>query len=356
MGGDKAPEEIIAGAWEAIENIDATILLVGPKNTIKKNLTALGADVTAASDVTRNGPGSIRVVDAPDVIGMSDEPTKAVRSMPKSSISVAAKLVKDGKADGVVSAGNTGAMVAAGLLIIGRIKGIPRPAIGVPIPTKSSPAFLIDAGANSDCRPEHLLHFGNLGSVYSREILGIDKPRVGVLSIGQEKGKGNDLAQKAAELLENSNLAFIGNVEGRDIPSGDVDVVVTDGFTGNITLKTLEGAAEMIVAALKDELMANTISKLLALGLKKRLKAFKQRMDPESYGGAHLLGVNGICVITHGSSSRTAIVHSLNVACQAVDRELIKKVKLGLTALKDVDIEEATPTPISLDEKDVAER
>lgn len=331
MGGDFAPVETVAGALLAARKLHATILLVGPTALLTKQIAAMGHKVTESRVVLDSScAGEISIVDASDSIGMDEKAVRSIRSKPNSSIAVASRLVKEGAAQGIVSAGNTGAVASAALLTFGRTKGVSRPAIAVPLPSAKNPVVLIDAGANAECRPEHLLHFGIIGSIYSEEVLGICNPRVAILSIGEEPGKGNDLVQKATALLEGCDLNFIGNVEGRDIPMGNADVVVCDGFTGNIVLKTMEGTAAMVAGALKKKLLSSLRSKLGALILKKDLAAFKEDLNPEKYGGAHLLGVNGICVITHGSSSRQAIEASLRVAVTALEHDLVDKLKDGL--------------------------
>lgn len=305
MGGDNAPSETVAGAVEAARR-GVDVVLVGDHHLIEAEL---------AKHETR-----LPIVDAPEVIGMSDDPARAIREKPGASITVAAKLVAERSASGMVSAGSTGAAMAAAAIIIGRIKGVARPSIASIFPTPGSPTIVLDSGANPDVRPEQLAQFGIMGSVAAQVLLGIDMPRVGLLSIGEEKGKGRDLERAAYDLLEAAPVNFIGNIEGRDVATERVDVIVTDGFTGNVFLKTMEGAARMIgrlaleeLSALDPEVQEAAMPALLRL---------RQRIDYETYGGAQLLGVKGVVVIAHGSSSRVAIANALEMARDGAERDL----------------------------------
>ena len=233
------------------------------------------------------------------------------------------RAVAQGKADAVVSAGNTGAMLAAGLLELRRIPGVLRPAIGVPIPAKRGPSVLIDAGANADARPEHLLQFATMGAVFAEEILGIANPVVRLLSIGEEREKGNQLTLEAHELLAASDLNFAGNAEGRDILNGAADVLVTDGFTGNVALKTVEGTILTLLGALRDEITATATGKLGGLLIRPASKRLRRRLDPDAHGGAYLLGLRGLAVIAHGNSSRTAIANAIRLAARGVDHDVV---------------------------------
>ena len=305
MGGDHAPAETVAGAVDAAaRGID--VVLVGQHETLSRELS--------------NHDIRLPIVDAPDVIAMGDDPGSALREKPEASISVAAKLVKEGSADGFVSAGSTGAAMAAAAILVGRIKGVSRPAIATIFPTPGTPTLVLDSGANPDVNPDQLAQFGIMGSVAAETLLNVDHPRVGLLSNGEEKGKGRDLEKAAYELLEAGPTRFIGNLEGRDIATDRADVIVTDGFTGNIFLKTTEGAA-MLVA----QYVLEAMSELPAEVQEQAMPAFseiRRRLDYETYGGAHLLGVRSVVVIAHGSSSRLAICNALSTAEEGADHDL----------------------------------
>jgi glycerol-3-phosphate acyltransferase PlsX len=322
MGGDHAPEEIVAGALSAHEE-GIGILLAGPQERLSKLLADAGASTGDGLDI----------VDAPDVIAMDDpDPARAVRSRRDASIGVACRLVRSGRADAVFSAGSTGAALAGAVLEVGRIRGVARPAIALVLPFPNAPTVLVDAGANVDTRPEHLAGFAMLGSVFANVRLGIDAPRVGLLSVGEEPGKGNELAKAAYPLIESSGLRFIGNVEGRDVASDEVDVVVTDGFTGNIVLKTLEGFAGFLMGELMRIFTATDEAKDAAKVLMPGLVDLAETLRPESHGGAHLLGVKGVCIIGHGSSSADATLSALRIAAQTVDGGLVGKIAERLQA------------------------
>jgi glycerol-3-phosphate acyltransferase PlsX len=305
MGGDNAPTETVAGAVDASRR-GVEVVLVGEHRSLESEL---------AKHETR-----LPIVDAPDVIGMADDPAKAIREKPGASITVAAKLVAEGSASGLVSAGSTGAAMTAAAIILGRLRGVARPSIASIFPTPGSPTLVLDSGANPDVRPEQLAQFGIMGSVAAQVLLGVETPRVGLLSIGEEKGKGRDLERAAYDLLEAAPVNFIGNLEGRDVATERADVIVTDGFTGNVFLKTMEGAARMIgrlaleeISALDPEVQEAAMPALMRL---------RQRLDYETYGGAQLLGVKGVVVIAHGSSSRVAIANALEMARDGAERDL----------------------------------
>ncbi len=315
MGGDNAPDEIVAGSVRAHAE-GLSVLLAGPTERIEKALADAGGSPT----------DGLEIVDAPDLIAMDDpDPARAVRSRRGSSIGVASRLVKEGRADAVFSAGSTGAALAGAVLEIGRIRGVARPAIAVVLPFPS-PTVLVDAGANVDVRPEHLAGFAMLGSVFAQVRLGIEDPRVGLLSVGEEPGKGNELAKSAFPLLEKAVLRFIGNVEGRDIPTDAVDVVVTDGFTGNVALKLMEGFARFLMDQLMGIFTATVQAQEAAKVLMPGLLDLAGTLSSESHGGAHLLGVKGVCIIGHGSSSADAVVSALRIAAQTVDGGLVNKI------------------------------
>ncbi len=311
MGGDRAPEAIVAGAVRAAAELDVRILVVGLPDVV--------------APLIPSGSVRIEVVAASEVVGMDEAPT-AVRSKKDSSIARCAQLVKDGDADGFVSAGNTGATMAAALLRIGRIRGVARPAIGVPIPVPGHhPQILVDGGATVDCTAEWLLQFAILGREYARMRFGVDEPRIGLLSNGEEPGKGDELRKKASVLLQ-SVPGFIGNVEGRDFMHPGVDVIVTDGFTGNVALKTIEGTirgtARLVFAALDDPAIKDAAAEVMPA-----LLAAAAGLDPDTEGGAVLLGVDGVCVVAHGSSTEIAIVNAVDRAIECVEQHVVARAK-----------------------------
>ena len=308
MGGDRGPDEIVAGALEA-RGDGVEPVIVGHA----------GLDTHG-----------LELVPAEDVIEMHEKPAEAVRSKPDSSLVTAVRTVADGQTDAVVSAGNTGAVLAAGLLELRRIPGVMRPAIAVPIPAERGPSVLLDAGANADARPEHLLQFATMGAVFAAEILGIERPTIRLLSIGEEREKGNQLALEAHELLAASDLDFAGNTEGRDILRGAADVVVTDGFTGNVVLKTLEGTIRTILDALRAEITATPRGKLGGLLIRPASRRLRHRLDPDTYGGAYLLGLRGLAVVAHGNSSRTAIANAVRLAARGVDHDVVGRLAARL--------------------------
>ncbi len=308
MGGDRGPDEIVAGALEA-RGAGLTPVLFGPA----------GLDTHG-----------LELLEAPDVIEMHEKPAEAVRAKPQSSLVAAVRAVGEGHADAVVSAGNTGAVLAAGLLELRRIPGVLRPAIAVPIPARRGPSVLIDAGANADARPEHLLQFATMGAVFAEEILDLPNPEVRLLSIGEEREKGNQLTLEAHELLAASDLNFAGNCEGRDVLAGAADVVVTDGFTGNVTLKLLEGTIRTLLDALREEITATTTGKLGGLLIRPAARRLRHRLDPDTYGGAYLLGLRGLAVIAHGNSSRTAIANAVRLAARGVEHDVVGRLAARL--------------------------
>ncbi len=319
MGGDFAPEEIVKGALRAVGFYpDITVILVGQKDKI----TACLPDTEITSQ--------IEIYEASEVVGMDEHPASAIKRKKDSSIVVATRLVKEGEAEALVSAGNTGAQMAAALLGLGRIKGINRPAIGTVIPTLQDGKLLLDVGANPDAKPENLLQYGLMGSIYAEKILGISNPKVALLNIGSEEGKGNELVQAAYELFKSSNLNFTGNIEGRDIPYGKADVIVCDAFVGNIVLKTIEGMASSLFKLIKEKITATTVRKMGALLIKPGLKEIAHTLDYAEYGGAPLLGVNGTSIICHGSSNEKAIFNAIRVAKECVEEEIIDKIKVEL--------------------------
>jgi glycerol-3-phosphate acyltransferase PlsX len=308
MGSDRGPEEIVAGALEARTEGIEPILFGDPSID----------------------PRGLELHETSGVIEMDEKPGEAVRAKPESSLVAAVRAVVEGKADAVVSAGNTGAMLAAGLLVLRRIPGVMRPAIAVPIPGRRGPSVLLDCGANADARPEHLLQFAAMGSVFSEEILGVPNPEVRLLSIGEEPEKGNQLTLEAHELLAASDLNFKGNTEGRDILAGASDVVVTDGFTGNVTLKLLEGTILTLLDTLRSEITATTMGKIGGLLIRPAARRLRHRLDPDTFGGAYLLGLRGLVVIAHGNSSRTAIANAIRLAARGVENDVVGRLAARL--------------------------
>ncbi len=322
MGGDEAPQAIVAGAVEAARSSELPIILVGRQEALEAELRQ--HDTTGLALTIRH---------APDVITMNDHAT-AVRQRPDSSIRVACDLVKAGEGQAVVSAGHSGATMAAALMAFGRIPGISRPALIALIPARTThPTLLIDMGANADCKPQQLQQFGLMGSIYSETVYGVGNPKVGLLSIGEEPTKGNELSLAAYALLEEAPVNFVGNIEGRHILADTVDVVVCDGFTGNVALKTLEGAAEFISSLLKSELRASPRRILGALLAQPAFNSVRARMDYEEHGGAPLVGLNNTVIIAHGRSNAKAIASTLRLAQQAVAMDVTGKINQRVAAL-----------------------
>jgi glycerol-3-phosphate acyltransferase PlsX len=304
LGGDNAPDEVVLGAIDAAaDGID--VVLFGPSGLDTQGLPLVVAE---------------------DKIEMAEKPSEAVRAKPDSSLVAAVRAVGAGEADAVASAGNTGAMLAAGLLHLRRIPGVIRPAIAVPLPSRQRPSVLLDAGANADARPEHLLQFGHMGAIFSRELLDVPNPEVRLLSIGEEDEKGNALTLEAHALLRASDLNFTGNAESRQLLRGAADVIVTDGFTGNIALKLLEGTIEELLQALRTEIEATVTGKLGGLLIRPAARRLRTRLDPDSYGGAYLLGLRGLAVIAHGSSGRRAIANAIRLAARGVEHRVVERL------------------------------
>lgn len=317
MGGDDAPAVVLEGVSAALRSDpDLAVLLVGP------------AEVVASfSTVERCTP-----VVATEVIGMAEHAAGAVRAKKDSSIVVGARLVADGRAGGFFSAGNTGACMAAATLVTGRIKGVQRPALATIIPSGTRPTVLLDVGANADVKPEMLLQFGHMGAAYARVMLGVESPSIGLLNIGEEPTKGSQLAQDAYALLLGGMPGFVGNVEGRDVSAGTVDVIVTDGFTGNVTLKVLEGLSKVLLGEVKAALTSSAINKLAAAVVQPSLSALRERLDPEVYGGAPLLGIDGVCMIGHGSSGARAVANGVAATARAVRGRLTATIADAVSA------------------------
>lgn len=328
MGGDYAPHEVVLGAVQAARELGVGILLVGPEPSIKAELA--GQD-TADLD--------IEIVHTDEVIGMDEHPAEAVRTKRRNSITLAHELVRDGRASGAISAGNSGAVLAAAIFTLRRIRGIERPAFGGVVPAAGgAQTLIIDMGANTDCKPQYLLQFAVMGSAYMRAVFGQASPRVGLLSNGEEETKGDQLVVAAHQLLKQAapaiGLNFIGNIEGRDINAGDVDVVVCDGFVGNVVLKLSEGLAKMISATIKQQIKASAITAMGGLLAKPAFDRVSRQLDYTEYGGVPVLGVNGISIISHGRSNAKAIKNAIRVAKQAADAHLPEVIAAGV---KDLD-------------------
>jgi glycerol-3-phosphate acyltransferase PlsX len=304
MGGDDAPGPIIAGALRAASD-EIEPILVG----------RLGID-----------PEGLAHVVADDVIDMHEKPGKAVRLKPRSSLVVACRLVAEGKADAVVSAGNTGALLAAGLIVLRRLPGVRRPAIGAVVPSRNGPYVLIDAGANADARPRHLLQFAHMGAIFAEEILGLKHPTVRLLSIGEEAEKGNTLSVAAHRLLAASSLNFAGNAEGRLLLEHPADVIVCDGFTGNIALKTIEGTAQSMLQALREAAEQSALTKLGGLLLRPAVRSVREKFNPDTYGGAYLLGLRGLAVPAHGNSGQDAIANAIRLAARGAEHHVVQRI------------------------------
>lgn len=324
MGGDNAPYEIVVGALDAVKsNPDITVVLVGKEDEINKII----------DEKTKDRSG-IEVVNATEVIEFDDVPTKAVRSKKDSSLVVAMKLVKDKQADAFLSAGSTGAILVGGLFIVGRIKGIDRPALTGFFPNPKGYTVLLDIGANADCKARNILEFGVMGSLYAEKVLGIKNPSVGLLNNGTEEGKGNDLTKEAFALMKGSDqINFYGNIEGRDMPAGTVDVAVTDGFTGNVVLKTTEGVASTIMKMMKDALMSSTKGKIAGAMIKSDMKALKDGFSADAIGGAPFLGVDGVVLKAHGNSRAIAITNAILQARRFKESNYIEELKAHIEKL-----------------------
>jgi phosphate acyltransferase len=309
MGSDRGASAVIEGALDASSD-DVVPIIFG------------------SADLDARG---LELVPTTQVVGMDEKPADAFRTKEDSSLVRAVKAVADGEADVVVSPGNTGAILAAGLVLLRRVPGVRRPAIAVPIPARKGPSVLIDAGANADCRAEHLLQFATMGVVFAEEILGISRPTVRLLSIGEEPEKGNQLTLEAHDLLAGSELDFRGNAEGRDVLEGAADVLVSDGFTGNVALKAVEGTIRTLLDSLREEISATTTGTLGGLLIRPAARRLRKRLDPDTYGGAYLLGLRGLVVIAHGNSSATAIANAIRLAARGVDHDVVGRLATRLS-------------------------
>jgi glycerol-3-phosphate acyltransferase PlsX len=325
MGGDKAPSVEVEGALQAVSSADHEIevVLVGDESQIKHELARHHA----------LGEKRIHLLHATERIEMGEDPARQVRRKRDASIAVATRYLKEGNADGLVSAGNTGAVVASSLLVLGRLPGVRRPAIATTVPTPSGGAVLLDVGANSDCTPQHLVQFGIMGEIYARKVLGRREPKVGLLNIGEEDNKGNEVVRNTFPLLKSSHLNFIGNVEGRDIFKGGVDVVVCDGFVGNVVLKFSESVVHLITSLFRELVTSDFRGKIGALLMRPMLRAMFLKLDYAEYGGAPLLGVDGAVIIAHGSSSPKAIKNAIFVASRYARERITQHIQTELQGL-----------------------
>jgi glycerol-3-phosphate acyltransferase PlsX len=322
MGGDFAPRHIVDGALAAARHFDLGVALAGSTALVEAELARHG-------DVDRS---RVRVVEAPDLVAMSEAPAAALRRKPLASIAVAAHLAAQGEAAALFSAGHTGATVVAAHGAFGMLAGVDRPALAVTIPTRREPAILLDVGATVECRPQHLLQFAVMGSVYARIGLGYGTPRVGLLSIGEEETKGNELTREAHRLLKSSSLRFIGNVEARDVYSGEADVIVCDGFTGNVALKISEGLVDLAEGLLREELSSTFAMRVGSLLTGRALRRFRRHVDYSEYGGAPLLGISGVAIVGHGRSSPVAVRNAVAMAYRFAATRFLERVEQDVAA------------------------
>jgi glycerol-3-phosphate acyltransferase PlsX len=312
MGGDNAPGEVLQGAADAAEDFGIEVLVVGLPGSVQPLLEKYPKLV---------------LVPCTQVIGMDEHPAQAVRSKPDSSMAVCARLVKEGRADGWMSAGNSGAIMATALFVQGRIRGVERPALGSVIPTRNGQAYFLDVGANVDSKPEYLVQFAAMGAVYAREMMGRTDPRVALLSNGEEEGKGDELVREATKRLKGTLRGFIGNVEPKDMFNARADVVVADGFVGNVSIKMAEATADFLFRSLREEIPKSTLGKIGGLLIRKDVRALRDRIDWREFGGAPLLGIDGVAVIAHGRSDARAIKNAIRVTREAVDNQLVGKIR-----------------------------
>jgi glycerol-3-phosphate acyltransferase PlsX len=321
MGGDHGPRTVVQGALAAVRDLPLGLLLVGPLDELERELATFG-------DV---GSLDIRMAHAAETVGMAEAPSAALRRKPGASIRVAAEAVARGDAAALVTAGNTGAAVMAAHAAFGMIDGVDRPALATAVPTRTGAAVLVDVGANVECRPQHLVQFAVMGSVYARLALGVERPRVGLLSIGEEETKGNELTREAHRLLKEAGLGFIGNVEARAVYSGSADVIVCDGFTGNIVLKTSEGLVEMMAGLFDDEVGGSKPSEA-SQQVRRGLRRLRRRLDYSEYGGAPLVGVAGLTIVAHGRSSARAVRNAVAMAYRFASGDFVRRVQEEIAA------------------------
>ena len=317
MGGDDGPASTVAGALVAARHLQVGLLLVGAADVIERELARHPA---AASSL------DVRILDTPESVGMAEPAAAALRRKPRASIRVAAEAVRDGQAAALFSAGHTGATLMAAYSVFGRLPGVDRPALATIIPTRREPAVLLDAGASVECRPPHLVQFAMMGSAYARVALGCPSPRVALLSVGEEESKGNELTREAHRLLKSAPINFVGNVEGRHVYAGDADVIVCDGFTGNVTLKISEGLVETVQSLLHDELSSTFGTRIGYLLSRQAFRRFRKRVDYSEYGGAPLIGLDQLCIVGHGRSSPKAVRNAVAMAARFSSEGLVQKL------------------------------
>ena len=327
MGGDNAPKSNVEGVVNAIKEYGVDLIITGDKDILEKEFSKY--------DFDRN---KLEIVHTTEIIENEDKPVKAIRSKKDSSMVVALRLVKEGKADAIVSAGSTGALLAGGLFVVGRIKGIDRPCLCPAIPNVNKGMTIIaDGGANADCKPRNLVDFAAMSNIYAKKVLGLNNAKIGLANIGSEEGKGNDLVKKAYEELKNIDINFIGNVEARDVINDCTDIIVCDGFTGNILLKSAEGVAMSVMNLIKETLLSSTKGKIGAMLIKDDMKKLKSYMDYSEYGGAPLLGVNGGVIKAHGSSNSTAIKNAINQGIKFANGNVVEDIKEFIKTMEDSD-------------------
>lgn len=335
MGGDNAPREIVLGSLEAVEAYSVDLLLVGRQEDIHRELKAAG----------RSLPSSIEIVDAREVVEMNDTAMSPLRRKRNSSIRVCANLVGEGRADAFVSAGNTGATWTSAKAVMGMIEGVSRPALAAVVPTITGRTVLLDVGANVDSKPQHLREFAVMGHYYAQMVLGVEAPRVGLMSIGEEEGKGNELTRETFRVMKETGLNFIGNAEGRDVYNGNMDVVVCDGFIGNVVLKASEALGEMVKLGLREEMTRTWFRKVGYLFTRGAFDSFKKKIDYSEYGGAPLLGVKGGCIVCHGRSNAKAIRNAIRVAADFVENKIDAKIRAKIGDLHSREQAEGLLTP-----------
>ncbi len=330
MGGDHGPAVNIPGAIEAARAYGIRLALVGDSEKIQAELDRLPSG-------TLSGKVVYDIVHTDEVAGMDEKPSDILRRKKNASIQVACRLVKEGRADGVVSAGNSGATVACGMFIMGRIPGVDRPALASVMPTEKKPIVLLDVGANVDCKPHHLFQFGLMADAFTRDLLDYPSPRIGLLSIGEEEGKGNSQVKEAYDLFKMAkNIRFVGNVEGRDLFTGDVDIIVCDGFVGNVALKLSEGLSSSMSRILKRELLSSLLAKIGTLLAKNAFKRFARMVDYAEYGGAPVLGLKGIAIVCHGASNAKAITNAVKMAAAFVEKKTNERLVEAISANEDL--------------------
>lgn len=329
MGGDNAPKSNVEGAVNAIKEYNVDLIITGDKEILEKEFSNYEFDRS-----------KLEIVHTTEIIGNEDKPVKAIRAKKDSSMVVALKMVKEGKADAIISAGSTGALLAGGLFVVGRIKGIDRPCLCPVLPNaKRGMTMIADGGANVDCKPRNLVDFAAMSNIYAKKVLGMDNPKIALANVGSEEGKGNDLVKKAYEELKNIDINFIGNVEARDIINAYTDIIVCDGFTGNILLKSAEGVAMSVMKLIKETLLSSTKGKIGAMFIKDDLKKLKSFMDYSEYGGAPLLGVNGGVIKAHGSSNSTAIKNAINQGIKFAKGNVVEDIKEFIKDMEDKQVE-----------------